>query len=357
MKQRNVLDVVLGMDLGDRESVLVALDRQSGEEILLRKKDSVVKTTPDAMRKRFESQPPALIAIETGTHSPWISRLLESLGHEVIVANARELHLISKSHKKCDRRDAFILASFARMNPRLLSPIQHRGLEAQQDLARLRARDNLVQARTQLINAVRGLLKSFGIKLGSFSAPSFHDKARGKLSGIHDEIVDGLLRSLEEISRQIKIYDKSIQELCVQKYPETQVLRQVAGVGGLTALGFALTIENPRRFRKSREVGAYLGLTPKRDQSGAVDKQLGISKAGDPHLRRLLVQAAHYIMGPFGPDTDLRRFGEQLAARGGSAAKKRAIVAVARKLAVLLLAMWKTGEVYEPLRHSKKLAS
>ena len=135
-------------------------------------------------------------------------------------------------------------------------------------------------------------------------------------------------------------------------YPETDLLRQVEGVGALTALAFVLTLENPERFAKSRSVGAYLGLEPAQDQSGDRDPQRHISKEGDEMLRKLLVGSAHYILGPFGSDSDLRRHGEKIASRGGKNAKKRAAVAVARKLSVLLQRLWVTGEVYEPLRNA-----
>lgn len=127
----------------------------------------------------------------------------------------------------------------------------------------------------------------------------------------------------------------------------------MAGVGPVTALTYVLTIDDPARFRKSRAVGSYLGLACRRSQSGDKDPELRITKAGDPALRFLLVQAAHYILGPFGPDTDLKRWGLALATRGRKNARKRAVVAVARKLGVLLHRLWVTGTVYEPLRNSE----
>jgi transposase len=131
-------------------------------------------------------------------------------------------------------------------------------------------------------------------------------------------------------------------------------LRQVEGVGPLTALTFVLTLEDPYRFEKSRSVGAYLGLVPASDKSGDRDPQRRISKEGDEMLRKLLVGSAHYILGPFGGDSDLRRHGEKIASRGAKNAKKRAAVAVARKLAVLLHRLWVTGEVYDPLYNAHR---
>ncbi len=284
-------------------------------------------TREKALRERFSGCSPMLIALETGTHSPWVSRVLRECGHEVLVANSRKLRLIYENPSKDDRVDALYLARLARVEPGLLSPVQHRGASAQKDLALLRSRDALVAARTQLINHVRGLVKSVGSRLG-------------------------LLPVIEEIASlndRIKALDRQIQVLAQEGYPQTKLLRQVSGVGPITSLAFVLTLEAPERFRKSRTVGPYLGLVPGRKQSGDSDPERRITKHGDRCLRRLLVNAAHYILGPFGEDCDLRRFGTKLASRGGKNAKKRAIIAVARKLAILLHHLWRSGEVYEPL--------
>ena len=159
-----------------------------------------------------------------------------------------------------------------------------------------------------------------------------------------------LLETIEGLTRTIREMDREVEQVCNTRYPETALLRQVKGVGPITALCFVLTIEDPTRFTKSRSMGAYLGLRPKHRNSGDQQPQLRITKGGDRLMRRLLVSAAHYILGPLGPDTDLRRSGLQMAERGGKSAKKRAVVAVARRLAVLLHRLWVTGEEYEPLR-------
>ncbi len=165
------------------------------------------------------------------------------------------------------------------------------------------------------------------------------------------ETLQPLLRMIATLNEEIKSYDQKIEKLASEKYRHTQLLRQVTGVGPITALAYVLTLETPLRFARSRDVGPYLGLVPKQEDSGDCQPQLGISKAGDQMLRKLLVGSAHYILGPFGPDTDLRRFGMKLCERGGKNAKKRAVVAVARKLAVLLHRLWASGEVYVPLGH------
>jgi transposase len=164
--------------------------------------------------------------------------------------------------------------------------------------------------------------------------------------------LDPVLALISTLNQALSSYEKELETMARTKYPETECLRQVAGIGVVTSLSYVLTLEDPHRFAKSRSVASYLGLRPRRHQSGDSDLQMRITKSGDRALRRLLVQSSHYILGPFGPDTDLKRFGQRLSARGGKAAKKRAVVAVARKLAVLLHRLWVTGEVYEPLRNS-----
>ncbi|MGZ3397480.1 MAG: IS110 family RNA-guided transposase [Isosphaeraceae bacterium] len=341
-----------GLDLGDRSSHFVVLD---GEGQLV--EEGRVATREPALRKRFSGCARMRIALETGTHSPWVSRLLEDCGHEVIVANSRKLRLIYENRRKNDRVDAMYLARLARLDPQLLWPIAHRGPEAQKDLALLRSRDALVVARTQLINHSRGLVKSIGQRLPSCSSEAF---ARKALRAIPGSLQTGLLPVLEMITSlnaAIKDLDRRIDLLAQESYPETKLLRQVTGVGPITSLGYVLILEDPRRFRKSRAVGSFLGLAPGSRSSGNSDPQMRITKEGDAFLRRLLVSAAQYILGPFGPDTDLRRFGSRIAQRGGKNAKKRAVVAVARKLAVLLHHLWRSGEVYEPLYQETRKAA
>lgn len=292
--------------------------------------------------------------METGTHSPWVERVVNTCGHEVIVANPRRLRLIYQSTNKTDQLDAQALARLARTDRRLLYPIRHRGAEAQADLSVLRARGVLVEARTKLVNSVRGMLKSFGKRVKKCATGSFAEKAAEEVPKAMKPAIDPLLETIKMLSEKIAAYDKTVETVGHSKYPETQVLRQVGGVGPVTALTYVLTLEDPSRFRTSRSVGAFLGLTARRAQSSGEDPQLRITKAGDPTLRRLLVGSAQYILGPFGPDTDLRRWGLKLAERGAKNQKKRAVVAVARKLAVLLHRLWTTHEDYEPLRNATR---
>lgn len=344
-----VATLTVGIDLGDRMSQVVVLD-DTGECV----EEARIATKPEALRGRFASASPCRIAIEAGTHSAWIARLLESCGHEVIVANPRKLRLIYENDAKDDRADAEYLARLARLDKKLLSPIQHRSPEVQADRALLRARDALVESRTRLVNCVRGLVKACGGRLPACSTNAFPKAVAGHVPEIIKPAVVPLLDQIADLGCRIAEFDRQLEDIAKTRYPETAQLRQVPGVGLLTSLAFVLTIEDPSRFQKSRDVGAYVGLVPRRRQSGASDPQLRISKAGDSGLRRLLVSASHYVLGKYGPDSDLKRWGSKLAARGGKSAKKRAVVAVARKLAVLLHRLWVTGEIYEPLRNSTK---
>jgi transposase len=344
-------NITAGLDLGDKYSYLCLIDQQSGEVM----EEGRLRTTPEAFRRRFASQqPPMRIAIEAGTHSPWASRVLEECGHEVLVANARKLRLIYANKRKTDEIDAENLARLARVDPKLLYPLKHRGEESQAHMALIRSREALVSCRTQLVNHVRGAVKSFGARLPKCPARSFHKRASEHIPEALWPAVGPILEQIGSLTQRIRDYERKLEEISKEHYPETELLRQVEGIGPLTALTFVLTLEDPYRFEKSRSVGAYLGLVPSRDQSGDTDPQKRISKEGDEMLRRLLVSAAHYILGPFGSDSDLRRHGEKIASRGGKNAKKRAAVAVARKLAVLLHSLWVSAEVYEPLRNTER---
>jgi len=350
MKTRQaVSELTVGVDLGDRKSVLCRLDAQAA--VVERR---TISTTAEAFHRYFSALPSARVVLEAGTHSPWVSRLLEQLGHEALVANPAALHHAGLA--KSDQIDAEKLARWGRADPKMLHPIQHRGVQAQADLALLKARDALVRSRTLLINHVRGSVKSFGARLPSCSAESFARQVEARLPALLYGALAPLLELIASLTQQIRAFDREIEEACEEAYPETAPLRQVAGVGALTALCYVLVLEDPSRFPQRRAVGKYLGLIPRLEESSTWSPELPISKAGNQFCRRLLVQAAHYILGPFGPDTDLRRWGLGLANRGGKSAKKRAVVAVARKLAVLLHRLWTTGERYEPLRHARVLA-
>ncbi len=342
--------LTIGLDLGDRSSWYCVLDER-GEAI----QEQKLGTTPKAVKEVFGVMPRSRVALETGMHSPWVSRLLTELGHEVIVAHARNVRLIGESRRKDDRLDARPLARLARIDPQLLAPVKHRSRQAQADLMVIRARASLVRARTALANAARGLTKSYGERLRGCNVRNLDLEKAQVLSPEVQTALGPLLQALEALSQKIAEYNRQIETIAQQSYPPTALLQQVKGVGTLIALTYVLTLEDPHRFRKSRDVGCYAGLQPGRRNSGQSQPQLHISRECDPYLRTLLVQAAHHILGPFGADSDLRRWGLKLAERGGKNGKKRAIVATARKLAVLLHRLWVSGEVYEPFHNSSSM--
>ena len=335
----------IGVDLGDKSSRYCALNQQ-GEVA----GEGSVATTKKAMTEKFGGMGRCRIAMEVGTHSPWVSRLLTGLGHEVIVANARQVRLITHSTRKDDKLDARMLARLARIDPQLLRPIRHRSERAQEHLLAIRVRAALVDARTSLVNAVRGFAKASGERLPACDADALAvEKMDGLPAGLRERLLP-LLEQVESLTVKIKEADQKLEQIARIEYPETKLLRQVSGVGVLIALTFVLTVEDRARFEKSRDVGCYVGLRPKRSESGQSQPELRITKEGDRYLRKLLVQGAHLILNRRGPDTDLKRWGLKLAARGGKNQKKRAVVAVARKLAILLHRLWVTAEVYQPLR-------
>lgn len=332
----------VGMDLGDKTNRFCVLN-EAGEVV----GKGEVKCTKAALRKLFGSMERCLVAIEAGAQSPWVSELLESLGHEVLVGNPRQLPLITRNQVKTDDRDAELLARIARLDPSMLRPIHHRGRQAQLDLAVLKARDSLVQVRSKLIKQVRSLVKGIGERLPKCSTESFCVKVKEVPEELRPALAP-LMETIKDLTKKIREYEAQLERICEERYPETQVVRTVQGVGAVTGLAFVLTLEDPHRFTKSRRVGAYLGLTPKKKQSGGSDPQLRITKAGNGYMRRLLVQSAHYVLGPFAQDSALRDWGLKLKERGGKNAKKRAVVAVGRKLAVLLHRLWVTGECWQP---------
>jgi len=348
--------LTVGLDLGDRYSRYCILD-EAGEKA----SEDKLPTTKTGLDALFGKMSPCRIALEVGTHSPWVSRHLAGMGHEVIVANPRKVKLITQSVKKNDRMDAEQLARLARVDPKLLSPIHHRGPEAQADLAVVRARMTLVDARTELINSARGMAKPMGERLPKCDADYVKESLADGLSAAAQTAIRPLLKSVEEINKQIQVYEQRIGAIA-ERYPEMKVLKQVHGVGTLIALTYILTIEDAQRFAHSREVGPYVGLTRKLKDSGDSQPELGISKSGDELLRRLLVQGAHCILRQGAPDSDLKAWGMARLQSGGKPgkgskkAKKKAVVAVARKLAVLLHHLWVTGEVYDP-HYNRKAAA
>jgi transposase len=339
--------LTIGLDLGDRSSRYCILD-ESGEVA----SEGSLLTTRAGLDSLFAKMPSSRVALEVGTHSPWVSRHLAELGHEAIVANPHKVKLITQSVRKNDRIDARKLARLARVDPQLLSPIRHRGAEAQAELAAIRARAEVMKARTGLINCARGLAKAMGERLKGCDAGQVGASLADGLSGAMQSAIGPLLKSVESLSEQIREYDRRIEQIA-QRRPEVELLTAVYGVGTLIGLTYVLTIEDAGRFEHSRDVGCFLGLQPRQRESGESRPELGISKAGDRLLRSYLVQAAHCNLRRGAAESDLRDWGLRKLQSGGKNAKRRVLVAMARKLAVLLHRLWATGEIYDPLYNRK----
>lgn len=351
MQEPSVIRTVIGVDQGDRYSHLCVLD-PAGRVV----KRERIATTQAGYRKYFgarRGRKRTRVVLEVGSQSPWSSRLLEELGYEVVVANARRVRLIAAADRKTDVVDAETLARLGRADPQLLAPIRHGGASFQRDRSLLTVREGLVRCRVRLIAQARGLTKAQGQRLPGSSTPAFPQKVRDSGQADAWPGLSNLLLVLETLNEQIRDLNRQIERVCQERYPQTMLLRQVPGVGPITALALVLKVEDPQRFTKSRELGPFLSLVPRKRQSGDFEPELGIPRRGDAMVRRLLVQSAHYILGPFGPDTELRRFGLRKLEQGGKRARKRAVVAVARKLAVLLHRLWVTGEVYQPLGYGR----
>lgn len=341
--------ITIGVDLGDRKSLVCEVDRDAN---IVR--ESSIATSRVAVEAYFAGRERCRVVLEAGTHSPWMSRQIKALGHEVVVANPAEIYKTRRRRKKRnDRTDSRFLARQGRSDVELLYPIQHRSERAQEHLELIRARDQLVRARTKLINHVRGAVKSLGGRIGKCSAEAFPGRARREMPAELRNANEPLLEVIAELTKHIQARDRQVERIA-EEYPAALHLQQINGVGPLTATAYVLLIEDPTRFTRSRDVGAYFGLVPRLDESSDSSPQLRITKAGDELGRRLLVSAARYILGPFGPECDLRRYGQAIAARGGKNASKRAAVAVARKLAVLMYRLWVSRAVYDPDREMKR---
>lgn len=344
-----VSSITVGLDVGDKRIHFEAVD---GARQTVR--SGSFATSRAELEKALAPFPGAKVVLEAGSQSPWMSRVLRAQGYDVLVADPRRVELISKDPRKSDRRDAALLARMGAAMPELLGSVHHRGEQAHAHLAIIRARDLLVRMRTKAVQQVRGICKSFGLRLPSASSSGFSSKVEHLLPELLKPALMPLLEHANELTRRVRAFDKLLAQVAKEHYPEVEHLQQVDGVGPVISVAFVLTIEDPKRFSSSRKVGSWIGLCPRSHASGDSNPQLNISKAGDSRLRRLLLQGAQRLLGPFGADCDLRRYGLHLAARGGKAAKKRAATAVARKLAVLLHRLWVTGANYEPLRNANR---
>lgn len=343
--------VVVGMDVGDKHNQTCGLN--AAGKIMRERR---VANTVAGLTVVFKSLPACRVVIEAGGHARWITELLEGFGHEVKIVNPRKMRRIYENENKSDVVDARELADAGLYRWKKLPLAYLRKKEDQEKLSVLESRDLLVRSRVGMVNLVRALLKHEGVRVPKCGTEAFPKRAADLVPEGLLVAVKPLLAQITALTERVKDLDKWIVEKA-KNDPAVRSVMQVKGVGPVIGAAYVWTLSDPERFRKSRMVGSFLGLRPKRDQSGEKDKQLPITKAGDAYVRRLLVSGAQYILGPHGEDCELRRWGLKLAERGGKRAKRKAVVAVARKLAVLMHHLWITGEEYEPFHLQKRAAA
>jgi len=329
-----------GIDLHQKESELCGMDAEGRVKCRQR-----IATTETGFRRAFGRKSRCRIVLESGCQSAWAARILEEIGHEVVVVNPRRVRLIAESTLKSDRIDAEILAWLSRQDEKLVRPVYQRSEGARQLRTRLRVRTSLVRSRTALINSVRGTLRSQGYRMGSCLAARFAQHfSEQKLDDELRQVLDPVVEMIGELSVRIARIEKDLVE---ESGADELLLRlqEVPGVGPLVCLAFVGWVDRPERFQRSRDVGACLGLRPQVRDSGERQWRGAITREGDSEMRRLLVQAAHAALN-CRRQSALKRWAEQLAQRAG---KRKAVVALARKIAVLLHRLWTTGQSYQPL--------
>lgn len=338
----NIPAQVIGLDLSDEKADFCMVD---GRKRVLRR--GSIELVRPALEEFFRAIEPCRVVLETCGQSAWVAKVIRSCGHEAFVVDPRRLELLTKSSKKTDRNDARLLAEMGRLDVEMLHPVHEKSDGTLAIRVELNARAQLVRTRTRLINLVRGALKLFGEQPPKCSSDVFHQRVH--LPEILEPALGPILAVLAGLQAELEKYDKHVVECC-KRFPQTELFRGIHGVGPIVALSFVAAIEKVERFKSSRAVGAYFGLTPKKDQSGKSDPSLRISKEGDGTVRSLLVSAATHALRKSAPDSDLKRFGRRIAQSGTPRDKGRARIAVARKLATLMHRIWVTGEIYQPLR-------
>ena len=341
---------MIGIDIGDRTSELCVLSDTN--VVLVR---GAVPTDRATIRDMFQQLKPTTVVMETGTHSAWMDRDIRACGHRVLVASARRVAQVLKDKKKNDRRDAQQLALLAAFNEEFLGVVNHRSEQAQLSLGKLKVRDHLIRARTRACNTMRGLVKSHGYRLPKVEPQRMTALAAGALPAEIQELIEPLVKVVETLNGKIEEQDKELARLAQESYPQTKYVEQIHGVGLIVSLAFVLTIDEAERFERSRDVGNYLGLTPAQDQSGESNPELRITRDGDGLMRSLLVNAAQTVMRKNSPECDLKRHGEKLAGDGGKIARKKAVVAVARKLGVLMHKLLVSKAPYNPQHNLQQM--
>ena len=338
-------DIRVAIDLSDRQSRWEARDLSTGEV-----RTGVVQMTPAGLERCFAAAEHCTVVMEAGTHSHWLCAQLRKMGHRAEVLPADGLREGSgKKRRRNDAKDAASLLEHAVdiERPRV-KKLWQRPDEYQRDLALMRMRNAMVEARAGLVSTVRGTVKQFGERVSKCDVEYFAGRARGELSAGMLALVEPVLGQIEELNKVVAQYDEQVRAYLARR-PEAARLLAVPGVGDVTVGAFLAYVGEASRFAHSRDVAAYIGLVPDQDQSGEHDPQLRITKSGDRMVRRNFLECARGIMGPFGKDSALRRWALALAGDGRNKIRNnKAAVALARKLAVLLHRLWVSGQAYDP---------
>ncbi len=332
----------IGLDVSLKKTAICVVD-DAGSLVWQGASDTHPEMITDAVRHWVDEL--VMIGLETGSSTPWLARGLRSGGLAVVVMDARRAADAMKARPvKTDRADARALAEMLRSG--WFTEVFVKSEESHRLKALLSARDQLVRNKRTLFGQIRGMLRPFGIRLAGRQGTGKFDAAAREACR-HDDLlygcVNALLEALAAIEAQIAVLDKQVKAKVRSSKPCWH-LTSVPCVGPVTALAFTAAIEDPGRFRHTRDVGAYLGLTPRRYQSGERDVAGAISKQGDSMARHYLYEAANCLLTTWGGRSALKSWGLKLARRVGA---KKARVAVARKLACLLLRLWKDETHYQ----------
>ena len=348
----------IGADVSDRTTKICVMTKADGGErrIVVETTCATTKAGFEEAFSKFDRSWP--VVFETGTHCRWMDRLFRRMGFKTIVGNPGKIPSITKSNTKNDRNDARELARLAIADPAMLHPVFLRDEVYQQMLRFHHARNVLISQRTQTINQIRGFAKSMGYRIECSSTGRFHEQRKAGWPNELEECTWPLMGVLKAINLKIKAYDKLIARLAERPEfkPMIERVRVVYGVGTIGSTVFVAAIGGrPDRFDRVRDIGPYFGMIPKQDQSGDDDKQLHITHAGPEIVRTALVECAGVVMMEKSKDTDLKLKGLRIAMRGGKIARKKAKVAVARGLAVAMLALLQHPErEYVPLSEEGK---
>jgi transposase len=332
----------VGLDVSLRMTALCVVD-ESGGVIA----EGKVASEPEALGGWLREHAPAArrIGMETGPLAVWLWNGLKERGLPVHVIDARHAKAgLTLQASKTDRNDARGLAQIMRTG--WFKEVQVKSTAAHLLRALLASRGMLVATRCALENQIRGLLKTFGLVLGKAGRRRFEVRLRELLAAEPrlGRLVTPLLEVRRSLVEQIQTYDRCLVAIA-RRHAVVRRLMSVPGVGAVTAVAFVAAIDDPSRFRRSRHVGAYFGLVPRRYQSGEVDRPGRISKAGDQLVRTLLYEAANALLTRSRQPSALKAWAEAIAARSG---RKKAKVALARRLAVMLHRLWRDGTAFVP---------